>query len=53
MTMATNTGNGYRKGSVKNRSQTQNTKTGMHLKRGEDGKFMAASKKPFKGVKRE
>ena len=51
--MATNTGNGYRKGSVKKRSQTENPKTGMHMKRGEDGKFMAASKKPFKGVKRE
>jgi hypothetical protein len=51
--MAKNTGEGFRKGAVKNRSQTTNPKTGMHVKRGKDGRFIAASKKPFKGVKRE
>jgi hypothetical protein len=51
--MATNTGSGYRKGAVKKRSQVENPKTGMHMKRGENGKFIAAAKRPFKGVKKE
>lgn len=39
--MATNTGNGYRKGSVRDRTQTQNPKTGLWTKRDtETGRFM-------------
>jgi hypothetical protein len=51
--MGKNTGEGFRKGAVKKRSQVENTKTGMFMKRGEDGKFIAGAKKPFKGVKKE
>lgn len=51
--MATNTGKGYRQGPVKKRSQTENPNAGTFVKRGEGGKFMAVSKKPFKGVRKE
>lgn len=54
--MAKNTGEGYRKGSVNNRSQVQNPKTGQWVKRDtETGKFMDVKEdgKPFKGVAKE
>jgi hypothetical protein len=49
-------GDGHRIGQVKQRSQTQNTKTGLWVKRDtETGKFMDVKKdsKPFKGVRKE
>ena len=56
--MATNTGKGYRKGSVDNRTQVKNEKTGKYIKRNrdadseQDGEFMEVKKdgEPFKGV---
>jgi len=57
--MATNQpfGDSSRKGSVKNRTQIQNTKTGLWVKRDkETGKFMdvkTSSGKPFKGIRKE
>lgn len=54
--MANNTGEGYRKGSVKDRSQIQNPKTGQWVKRDtEAGKFIDVKKdsEPFKGVAKE
>lgn len=49
------TGDGHRIGAVKDRSQTQNTKTGKYVKRGPDGKFMDVKSDgtPFKGVRKE
>lgn len=54
--MAKNTGKGYRKGSVKDRTQIQNPKTGQWVKRDtETGRFMDAKEdgEPFKGVAKE
>ena len=56
--MATNppTGDGRRKGAVRNRSQTKNPKTGQWVKRDAGtGRFMDVKQdgKPFKGVRRE
>lgn len=54
--MAKNTGEGYRKGSVNNRSQVQNPKTGQWVKRDtETGKFVDVKEdgEPFKGVAKE
>lgn len=54
--MAKNTGDGYRKGSVSDRSQTQNPKTRNWVKRDTNsGKFLdqKAGGKPFKGVAKE
>ena len=54
--MAKNTGEGYRKGSVNNRSQIQNPKTGQWVKRDtETGKFVDVKEdgEPFKGVAKE
>jgi hypothetical protein len=53
--MAKNTGNGGRKGAVKNRSQTE-TKDGFFVKRGDGGKFAGvktSNKTPYKGVRKE
>lgn len=56
--MATNppTGDGHRKGAVRNRSQTK-TPSGHFVKRHADtGRFMdvkTSSKTPFKGVRKE
>lgn len=53
--MATNTGNGFRRGAVKNRSQTQ-TPSGNYVKRdGSTGRFMDQKQDgtPFKGVRKE
>ena len=54
--MATNTGNGYRRGSVTRMSQTYNPKTDTYVKRDADsGKFMDQKQDgtPFKGVRKE
>jgi hypothetical protein len=52
--MAGNTNNGYRKGSVKERSQIYNPKTEQYIKRDTTtGKFIASSNTKFKGVRKE
>lgn len=54
--MAKNTGSNYRRGSVDNRTQTVNPKTGNHVKRDTDtGRFLNVKSdgKPFKGVAKE
>lgn len=54
--MAKNTGNDYRKGSVNDRSQSYNPKTGNWTKRDtETGRFMdqKIDGEPFKGVAKE
>lgn len=53
--MATNTGNGYRRGPVKDRTQVKNPTTDRWTKRGPDGRFMdqKADKHPFKGITKE
>lgn len=54
--MAKNTGEGYRRGPVDDRSQTFNTKTEQYVKRdAETGKFMDVKQDgtPFKGVRKE
>lgn len=56
--MATNppSGDGHRKGAVKNRSQTYNTKTNQYVKRNSTtGQFMDVKSDgtPFKGVRKE
>jgi len=52
--MATNTGDGYRKGAVKNRSQVQ-TPSGWVKRDTDTGEFMdiKADGEPFKGVRKE
>jgi len=54
--MAKNTGKGYRKGSVNDRTQVHNPKTDQWVKRdAETGRFMDVKDDgaPFKGVARE
>jgi len=53
--MAKNTGKGYRKGAICDRSQTYNPQTDVWTKRGPDGKFkdQKADGTPFKGVRKE
>lgn len=54
--MAKNTGKGHRKGSVNDRSQVKNPKTGQWVKRDtETGRFMDVKEdgEPFKGVAKE
>jgi hypothetical protein len=54
--LAKNTGDGYRKGAVRDRSQVYNPKTDAWVKRGDDGHFMdmkTSDNKPFKGVRKE
>jgi len=54
--MATNTGKGFRRGAVNDRSQVLNPKTDQYVKRDTDtGKSMDVKQdgKPFKGVKKE
>lgn len=49
--MAGNTGEGYRKGAIKERSQTFNQTNNMYIKRDTTtGRFIASSKTKFKGV---
>ena len=52
--MAKNTKDGYRIGSVKERSQIFNPKTEQYIKRDtKTGKFMSTSDNKFKGIKQE
>lgn len=59
--MAKNTGEGHREGSVDDRTQTKNTKTGQYVKRNRDpdsdnnGEFMDVKQdgEKFKGVANE
>ncbi|MEG3440361.1 hypothetical protein V0288_24755 [Pannus brasiliensis CCIBt3594] len=54
--MAKNTGEGYRKGAVDNRSQVYNPKTDQWVKRNAETKrFMDVKQNgdPFKGVRKE
>jgi len=52
--MAKNTDQGFRIGSVRNRSQTFNPQTDQFVKRDDStGRFMGAKYNPFKGVARE
>ncbi len=54
--MAKNTGNGYRQGAVRGRSQTYNPNTKSYVKRDTStGRFMDGKSdgKPFKGVRKE
>lgn len=54
--MAKNTGNGYRRGAVDNRSQAYNPATEQWVKRNaETGQFMDVKQngEPFKGVRKE
>jgi len=55
--LAKNTGKGYRKGAVDNRSQTYNPKTDSWVKRDSDtGRFIdqkTSDNKPFKGIRKE
>ena len=52
--MAKNTDQGYRVGSVRDRSQTVNPQTDQHVKRNDtSGRFMAAKHGSYKGVARE
>jgi hypothetical protein len=58
--MAKNTGKGYRKGEVKERSQVENPRNEHWTKRNNEsgadaGQFMdqKADQKPFKGVRKE
>ena len=52
--MAKNTGNNWRKGAVKDRTQTYNPKTGLWTKSDtQTGQFMdvkTSDNKPFKGI---
>ena len=50
--MGGNTGNGFRKGSVKDRSQFYNSRTNQYVKvNNESGKIMSCKSTKFKGVK--
>lgn len=52
--MATNTGEGYRKGAVKDRTQFENPATGGFTKRDTNtGQFVGNSQEKFKGVRQE
>ena len=52
--MAKNTGENHRKGSVKDRTQTFNSKTSQYIKRdGNTGRFMSSKTTPYKGVRKE
>ena len=52
--MAGNTGNGYRVGAVKDRTQIFNEKTKQYVKRDTiTGKFISSSNNKYKGVKLE
>lgn len=57
MIMAKNTGDGFRKGAVRDRSQTYNPKTERYVKRDDNtGKFIdqkSEPNNPFKGVRKE
>ena len=49
--MAKNTGNGTRKGCVKDRTQIYNSKTRMFIKKDtKTGKFISSKATPYKGI---
>jgi hypothetical protein len=49
--MAGNTNNGFRRGAVKDRSQTYNPKTEQYVKRDKiTGRFISASDNKYKGI---
>jgi hypothetical protein len=52
--VATNTGNGYRKGAVRDRSQVE-TPSGWVKRDADSGRFLDVKSdgKPFKGVRKE
>jgi hypothetical protein len=49
----TKTGQGCRKGCIKNRSQVFNEKTGVYMKRDETGRFLSGKRTPYKNVRKE
>lgn len=52
--MGKNNGTGSRKGAVKNRSQTYNSKTKQYVKRDTNtGKIMSTKSTPYKGVSKD
>lgn len=51
--MGKNTGQGYRQGPVKNRTQAYNPKTNMYVKRDEKGQFIACKDSAFKNIRKE
>lgn len=53
--MATNTGKGYRRGEVRERSQVQSPNGNWTKRDGSNGQFMdqKQDRQPFKGVRRE
>lgn len=52
--MGRNTNKGYRRGVVKERSQLYNEKTKKYVKRDKvTGRFLSASDKPYKNIRRE
>ena len=51
--MAKNPGENKRQGAIKDRSQCYNNKTGLYMKRDENGRFMSGKKTPYKGVSKE
>ncbi len=55
LSMATNTGNGYRKGAVTDRTQTEAPNDHWTKRDAESGEFMdqKANGEPFKGVAKE
>ena len=52
--MGKNTNDGHRIGTVKQRSQCLNSKTGQYVKRDSTtGRFVGAKNTPYKGVRKE
>lgn len=52
--MAKNTGNGYRKGIISDRTQVLNPKTGKYIKRDTTtGKFLSVKNTPYKNIRKE
>ena len=52
--MGKNTGDNYRKGAVKDRSQILNERTCQYVKRDTNtGKFMSSKTTPYKGITNE
>ena len=51
--MGGNTGNGSRKGQIKDRKQVYNSRTKRYIKiNTETGKIMSSKKTPYKGVRK-
>ena len=51
--LATNTGEGYRHGAVRQRTQSQTPNGNWTKRNSSNGQFMDGSKEPFKGVRKE